>query len=491
MAYNKQSGMYEGFIYLITNNVNGKQYVGQTNRTVDFRFQQHQYRSTKAKYTQPIYSAFKKYGIDSFSVEEVCKLEAVTKEQLTELLNEQEIIFIDKYNSKVPNGYNVLSGGNVNPTYLTAIKIYQFDTNGKLLCVFDSISECIRFLGLHGEATLKKHIRSRTLYKGYYWSFEDFLDISLCNGESLGNKKPVFQFDLEGKLIKRHLSASHVNEDFISKYAIQMACIKSPHVAKGFIWLYTDVITKKEIQSANDFVKQIQISEKENTKTKKDKIKPNIEKSRKHNNSLCKEEKTNNKKSVYQFSLDAIFIKKWDSETEASLFITEGRSSSALWSVLTGKCSQAHGYLWSYTETPPDKYKTRIEKFGKKVNKYDLDFNYICTYDSAIEASLSVGSKCYQSISGCCNGVTHHSFGYIWRYVGENDNNPNLYYEKMGYMQSVDMFDLNGNYQNTYDDMINISEKYSPSLILRCCEGKIKKAHNHIWKFNNKVIKSA
>ena len=50
MSFNKDTGMYEGYIYLITNKVNGKGYIGQTNRTVPFRFQQHQYRSTKAKW---------------------------------------------------------------------------------------------------------------------------------------------------------------------------------------------------------------------------------------------------------------------------------------------------------------------------------------------------------------------------------------------------------------------------------------------------------
>ena len=471
MSYNKETGMYEGFIYLITNNINDKQYIGQTNRTIDFRFQQHQYRSTKAKYTQPIYSAFKKYGIESFSVREICKLEGKTKEQLSELLNSQEILFIDKYNSKVPNGYNVLDGGNVNPTYLTAIPVYQFDIDGNLIYKHESISECIRTVGLKGETSLRKHIKELTLYKGYYWSFDEKIDISKCS--VVYNTKPVYQYDMNGNLLKEYVSLKSVDKSIISYSTVQRACNQKPHYAKGFIWLYKNTITQEEIDNANTYLKDL-----------KDSIAKRVPPKAGFNDNPFV-------KPVYQFTLDGEFIKKWNSVSDASLYITSGKSRNRLHSVLSGNCSQSYGYLWSYTETPPEKYKTRIEKFGKKVNQYDLDFNYIATFDSAIEASLSVGSKCYQSISGCCNGVTHHSFGYIWRYVGENDNNPNLYYEKMGYMQSVDMYDLEGNYIDTYDNMICIAENYNPSLILRCCEGKIKKAHNHIWKFNNGVTKSA
>ena len=41
MAYNKETGMWEGYIYVITNSVNRKQYVGQTITTVEHRFKQH------------------------------------------------------------------------------------------------------------------------------------------------------------------------------------------------------------------------------------------------------------------------------------------------------------------------------------------------------------------------------------------------------------------------------------------------------------------
>lgn len=34
MAYNKETGMYEGYIYKIINNINNKAYIGQTITTI-------------------------------------------------------------------------------------------------------------------------------------------------------------------------------------------------------------------------------------------------------------------------------------------------------------------------------------------------------------------------------------------------------------------------------------------------------------------------
>ena len=43
--YNKETDMYEGYIYKISNNVNDKVYIGQTIETIEKRFKDHIYAS--------------------------------------------------------------------------------------------------------------------------------------------------------------------------------------------------------------------------------------------------------------------------------------------------------------------------------------------------------------------------------------------------------------------------------------------------------------
>ena len=53
----------EGFIYKITNKVNGKSYIGQTRNTVEFRWRQHY----KAKDNKYFHRAIQKYGKENFA----------------------------------------------------------------------------------------------------------------------------------------------------------------------------------------------------------------------------------------------------------------------------------------------------------------------------------------------------------------------------------------------------------------------------------------
>lgn len=93
-----------GHIYLITNVVNGKQYVGQTIMTIQLRWNRHVgVALAGAKY--PISQAIRKYGRENFTFAEL----ATAKSH--DALNELERWYIELYGSLCPLGYNIDFGG--------------------------------------------------------------------------------------------------------------------------------------------------------------------------------------------------------------------------------------------------------------------------------------------------------------------------------------------------------------------------------------------
>lgn len=97
-----------GYIYLITNKINGKKYVGQTVTSIEERFYRHYIHSKDPKRAIGIDGAIKKYGIENFKCE-------LIKECPIEELDKWEIFYIKEYNTyqgnNEDNGYNLTLGG--------------------------------------------------------------------------------------------------------------------------------------------------------------------------------------------------------------------------------------------------------------------------------------------------------------------------------------------------------------------------------------------
>ena len=95
------------FVYMITNNINEKKYVGQTVHTANIRWSQHLHSALKKNTTSVLHKAIRKYGIEAFRFE---ILENVSDK---EKLNSKEIHWIEKLNTHyiVGNGYNMCFGG--------------------------------------------------------------------------------------------------------------------------------------------------------------------------------------------------------------------------------------------------------------------------------------------------------------------------------------------------------------------------------------------
>lgn len=87
-------------IYLITNKKNGKQYVGQTTRTLRERKMEH------ARKNGLVGRAIRKYGRENFDIRQIDSADSI------ELLNKKEIEWIEKLETKTPYGYNLCNGGN-------------------------------------------------------------------------------------------------------------------------------------------------------------------------------------------------------------------------------------------------------------------------------------------------------------------------------------------------------------------------------------------
>lgn len=91
------------YIYVITNKINNKQYIGQS---VDYikRYERHLSAASNGV-KKRLYDSIRKYGSENFDISVIC--ECTSKEEMDSL----ERYYIDKYNTIHPNGYNMTIGG--------------------------------------------------------------------------------------------------------------------------------------------------------------------------------------------------------------------------------------------------------------------------------------------------------------------------------------------------------------------------------------------
>ena len=96
--------MAYGIVYIATNTVNGKQYVGQTRRSLEKRWQLH-LQSARNGSTGALHRAILKYGAEAFKIEQIDVASSL------EELNKKEAHCVDTLKTLAPAGYNLTSGG--------------------------------------------------------------------------------------------------------------------------------------------------------------------------------------------------------------------------------------------------------------------------------------------------------------------------------------------------------------------------------------------
>ena len=164
-------------VYLVTNKVNGKQYVGQTIRPLLERWRDH-CRLDKGNY---FHRAIQKYGSDNF---EIRVIDTATS---GEELDEKEIYWIKKLDTLVPHGYNIKPGGNVGMRGRfgglspRSQLIYQFTLNGGMVNGYWGSSEASRITGISEDCIRRSLQRDgRALAGGFMWMYANEFTPQKC-----------------------------------------------------------------------------------------------------------------------------------------------------------------------------------------------------------------------------------------------------------------------------------------------------------------------
>lgn len=246
-------------IYKITNLINNKVYVGQS-IDIKERWNQHKYKANNPKelgYNSAIHQAFRKYGIENFNFEVIEQCEVNE-------LDFKERYWIQELNSLVPNGYNILTGGQKNrvePHFYYCTKCgVEITKNSKTGLCFDCYIKTQRKVERPEKETLyqelidtegafsalgkKYRVADNTIRKwckGYGLPFHSADYKQIKNVVKKPNKRPVAQLDKDTEEIIQCFESTAEAARSLNKKShghITEACQGKIKTCYGYKWRY-------------------------------------------------------------------------------------------------------------------------------------------------------------------------------------------------------------------------------------------------------------
>ncbi len=262
------------FIYKITNTVSGKCYIGETTSAdPSVRWRRHKETIKRGVGCPALRDAVNKYGVDKFTFEVI---RTCTLDERFDL----ERALIKEYNSQVPNGYNILPGGEgggflgkkhspdsiakiketqklfkeANPDYYEtyrekhaeAMKKVDIGAAVKNSEAFKKALEEGR-VGAAGWETTKTEEEREVIKKKISESVKSYFNGNGSNAKNIENHRKIMakargkkidQYSLDGKFIATHYSMSDAlrSIDKKSHCGIQQALDIQTRTAYGFKW---------------------------------------------------------------------------------------------------------------------------------------------------------------------------------------------------------------------------------------------------------------
>ena len=451
MAYNSETGMYEGYIYKIINDVDDKVYIGQTRRTVNDRWKEHKKDFKHLNYH--LYNAMKKYGIEHFSPHQIEKIDSKEIRQLSDMLDNREIFWIEYYNS-YNNGYNQTSGGQSNaPNRFPERHVIQYTISGKFETEYPSVTAASEATGFSSSDIVSCCLKTKVnrVHNKIFRYVED----PITKDEIIWYQKrypKIYQYDVHGNLINTYEFIKDAIETLANDGIkvvcgnISKCCHGGTASVGGYVWRKhpdnfntykvpkvlkriekRDINTGKLLETFDSYV-QIHKKYGYNPSVINNCCHKRIASSQGYH--WCFEGEFDSKnlsrirlKPVTQYSTTGEFIKNFNSADEAAqeLGINTPAATSGILGVCNGKYAIRYGYVWRYSGEDFNKYSCAKSGKGIRVNQYDLNGVFIQSFDSYKQAAKSINTTSTPRIRECCLGERKSYKGFLWFHV--NDQN--------------------------------------------------------------------
>lgn len=359
------------YVYMITNKINHKKYIGITQRTIEERWEEHihmayclNHKDSKSLFKK----AIRKYGKDAWIVEELDTASSI------EELKEKEIYWIAKLKTYAFDedgwGYNSTKGGDyVTEQIQRAVYICDI-ISGTIIKECKSLREAEKITGVKIEFIEKENATS-----GGYCILDrepnQFLSKEQLK-EKIHSLYPhlVYQLDLKGNILNLYRNTTEAaNAISCPQGNLINVCLGNRRLCYGYQWVY-----QKDI---------------------KDRV--------------GKPPREINKATipVIQYSLGGYKIREWKSIKEA---VRNGKGSdSHISQCCAGKREQCGGFQWRYAEDeieqlPPIFTKRKVQCIETKE-----------IFDTPNHAAKKFGYAQQTIKSSCINeGKSTKEFHFIW-----------------------------------------------------------------------------
>lgn len=400
MSYNKETGLWEGYIYKIINDVNDKVYIGQTTATIKERWHGHMSSCLmETRYKSALYNAMRKYGREKFHIIEIDKVIKENKELLIDALNELEQFRIKEYKSLTSeNGYNLEHGGNNKKVPGRITHKYDIDLN--YLDTYESCEEAGRQNDIDGCTIYGCCTHHFYTAGGFVWAFD---------GED-PVRPPYLDKPKEKKIKPKKKTESKKMPEEVKKE------LRLKRLGWDGRKIYTYNAFGEVIHIYNDFVDAI-----DNIPIKPEDLKKNLNgKNLKYKNIVIRYENDPFDKyprspflqPISIYDMQGNLVKNTETKIEAEKFV--GASSGDITKVIK-RGGSINGYMFSYYG---EELKRKVYRCNKEVEMCDDNWNIVKSFISKKDVYEYLNLKDHHKLNEAIKNKKKYN-GYYWRHKDE------------------------------------------------------------------------